>query len=97
MNPMKPTRKSIAAVVAVLLRDRDRGVRRFVDRGLRRGAGRGLSVAAFGDQRCDGCECRQSGDTTESALARIDDVVTTHPRIVIVGLGGNDFLNGIAL
>lgn len=39
----------------------------------------------------------KSGDTTESALARIDDVVAMHPRIVIVGLGGNDFLNGIAI
>jgi acyl-CoA thioesterase I len=33
-----------------------------------------------------------SGDTTESALARIDDVIARNPRIVIVGLGGNDFL-----
>jgi acyl-CoA thioesterase-1 len=33
-----------------------------------------------------------SGDTTESALARVDDVLAAHPRIVIVGLGGNDFL-----
>ena len=36
-----------------------------------------------------------SGDTTESALARIDaDVLQRSPRIVIVGLGGNDFLRG---
>lgn len=36
-----------------------------------------------------------SGDTTESALARIDaDVLQHDPRIVIVGLGGNDFLRG---
>jgi len=36
-----------------------------------------------------------SGDTTDSALARIDaDVLTRDPRIVIVGLGGNDFLRG---
>jgi len=36
-----------------------------------------------------------SGDTTDSALARIDaDVLQRSPRIVIVGLGGNDFLRG---
>jgi acyl-CoA thioesterase I len=35
-----------------------------------------------------------SGDTTASALARLDaDVLTRDPRIVIVGLGGNDFLS----
>jgi acyl-CoA thioesterase-1 len=40
----------------------------------------------------------KSGDTTESALARIEnDVLTGNPRIVIVGLGGNDFLNGMAI
>ena len=40
----------------------------------------------------------RSGDTTESALARIeDDVLSGNPRIVIVGLGGNDFLNGMAV
>jgi acyl-CoA thioesterase-1 len=34
-----------------------------------------------------------SGDTTETALARLDDdVLARQPRIVIVGLGGNDFL-----
>lgn len=34
-----------------------------------------------------------AGDTTESALARIDaDVLSQDPRIVIVGLGGNDYL-----
>ena len=34
-----------------------------------------------------------SGDTTESALPRIEaDVLAHNPRIVIVGLGGNDFL-----
>ncbi|MEO8034654.1 MAG: arylesterase [Acidobacteriota bacterium] len=37
-----------------------------------------------------------SGDTTEAALARLDtDVLARDPRIVIVGLGGNDFLRGI--
>jgi len=36
-----------------------------------------------------------NGDTTDSALARIDaDVLTRDPRIVIIGLGGNDFLRG---
>ena len=36
-----------------------------------------------------------SGDTTESALARLDaDVLQRDPRIVIIGLGGNDFLRG---
>ncbi len=36
-----------------------------------------------------------SGDTTGEALARIDaDVLAKNPRIVIVGLGGNDFLRG---
>lgn len=36
-----------------------------------------------------------SGDTTSSALARIEpDVLARDPRIVIVGLGGNDFLRG---
>lgn len=34
-----------------------------------------------------------SGDTTEAALARLErDVLARDPRIVIVGLGGNDFL-----
>lgn len=34
-----------------------------------------------------------SGDTTTAALARLDaDVLDHDPRIVIVGLGGNDFL-----
>jgi len=37
-----------------------------------------------------------SGDTTDMALARIDaDVLSRDPRIVIVGLGGNDFLRGV--
>lgn len=39
-----------------------------------------------------------SGDTTETALARIDsDVLTKDPRIVVVGLGGNDFLRGVPI
>lgn len=37
-----------------------------------------------------------SGDTTADALARIDrDVLQRDPRIVIVGLGGNDFLRQV--
>ncbi len=40
----------------------------------------------------------RSGDTTESALARVEnDVLSGNPRIVIVGLGGNDFLSGMAM
>jgi acyl-CoA thioesterase-1 len=39
-----------------------------------------------------------SGDTTASALGRVDaDVLARDPRIVIVGLGGNDFLGGVPL
>ena len=40
----------------------------------------------------------KSGDTTDSALARIDnDVLSVGPRVVIVGLGGNDFLGGVSI
>lgn len=39
-----------------------------------------------------------SGDTTGSALARLDsDVLARDPRVVIVGLGGNDFLRRMPL
>jgi len=39
-----------------------------------------------------------SGDTAEMALARIENDVLSHdPRIVIVGLGGNDFLRGVEI
>ncbi len=39
-----------------------------------------------------------SGDTTEGALARLDaDVLSRDPRIVLVGLGGNDFLRGVPI
>lgn len=39
-----------------------------------------------------------SGDTTDGALSRLGrDVLTRDPRIVIVGLGGNDFLRGIPI
>lgn len=38
----------------------------------------------------------RNGDTTASALQRLDrDVLETDPRIVIVELGGNDFLNKV--
>lgn len=40
----------------------------------------------------------RSGDTTDSALARLDtEVLARSPRIVIVGLGGNDFLRSAPL
>ena len=40
----------------------------------------------------------RSGDTTESALGRIDDdVLSVGPRVVIVGLGGNDYLGGVPI
>jgi lysophospholipase L1-like esterase len=39
-----------------------------------------------------------SGDTTEQALARIDDdVLARDPKLVIVGLGGNDFLSSVPI
>jgi acyl-CoA thioesterase-1 len=39
-----------------------------------------------------------SGDTTETALARVgSDVVARDPRIVILGLGGNDFLQSVPI
>lgn len=38
-----------------------------------------------------------NGDTTDSALARLDEVIATNPRMVIVGLGGNDYLRGTAI
>ena len=39
-----------------------------------------------------------SGDTTEAALARLDgDVLAHDPRIVIIGLGGNDYLRGVTI
>ncbi|MCC6488912.1 MAG: arylesterase [Candidatus Hydrogenedentes bacterium] len=38
----------------------------------------------------------QSGDTTGTALHRLeDDVLSLEPRLVIVELGGNDFLNKV--
>jgi len=36
-----------------------------------------------------------SGDTTRDALARIDEVLAQDPKVVIVLLGGNDFLQNI--
>ena len=39
-----------------------------------------------------------SGDTTAAALARLQsDVLDGDPRIVMVGLGGNDFLRGVSI
>ena len=39
-----------------------------------------------------------NGDTTQDALARLDtDVISRDPRIVIVGLGGNDYLRTIPI
>jgi acyl-CoA thioesterase-1 len=39
-----------------------------------------------------------SGDTTESSLGRLDaDVLSRDPRLVFVGLGGNDFLHGVPI
>ncbi|MFA6432721.1 MAG: GDSL-type esterase/lipase family protein [Candidatus Paceibacterota bacterium] len=38
-----------------------------------------------------------SGDTTADALLRLDDVFVQDPRIVIVLLGGNDFLRRIPM
>lgn len=37
----------------------------------------------------------QSGDTTRDGLARIDSVLAENPKIVILLLGGNDFLQKI--
>lgn len=36
-----------------------------------------------------------AGDTTDSALTRINEVIEKHPRIVLVLLGGNDYLHRI--
>lgn len=39
-----------------------------------------------------------SGDTTASAMSRVDgDVLSKSPRILIVGLGGNDYLQGVPI
>jgi acyl-CoA thioesterase-1 len=37
----------------------------------------------------------RAGDTTASGLARLDEVLDAQPRLVIVGLGGNDFLRRV--
>jgi len=40
----------------------------------------------------------QSGDTTGAALARLDrDVLALNPRVVVVLLGGNDYLRRVAI
>jgi acyl-CoA thioesterase-1 len=36
-----------------------------------------------------------SGDTTESALDRLDSVVRSHPSVVVVELGANDAFKGV--
>ncbi len=36
-----------------------------------------------------------SGDTTTDGLARIDNVVAAHPRLVVLEFGGNDGLRGV--
>ncbi|MBV9033668.1 MAG: arylesterase [Acidobacteriaceae bacterium] len=36
-----------------------------------------------------------SGDTTTDGLARIDNVIATHPALVVLEFGGNDGLRGI--
>jgi lysophospholipase L1-like esterase len=35
------------------------------------------------------------GDTTSTALSRIDDLLALNPRIVLLTLGGNDLKNGV--
>lgn len=35
------------------------------------------------------------GDTTKTALQRLDEVIALNPRIVIITLGGNDLKNGV--
>lgn len=64
------------------------------------GAGEGEDYPARLAQRVDVTiiNAGVSGDTTESALARIDaDVLARDPRIVVVGLGGNDFLRQVPI
>ena len=36
-----------------------------------------------------------SGDTTTDGLARIDNVIATHPALVLLEFGGNDGLRGV--
>src|SRR3954470_13502810 len=48
--------------------------------------------------RANGINAGVSVDTTDSAAERLDgDVLGHDPRIVIVGLGGNDYLRGTAI
>lgn len=37
----------------------------------------------------------QNGDTTESALVRIDDILALDPGVVVLLLGGNDYLRRV--
>lgn len=59
------------------------------------GAGKGEDWPSLVRKKCR-CEIYNAGipgDTTQDALSRMDkDVVSRNPRIVIVGLGGNDVL-----
>ncbi len=62
------------------------------------GAGEDYPTELSGRLRLPVINAGVSGDTTQSALARIDTaVLASRPRIVIVGLGGNDYLGGVAI
>jgi len=63
-----------------------------------RGASSGQDFVSLLSQRLGSpiINAGHSGDTTGSALARLDrDVLALNPRIVIVLLGGNDFLRRV--
>lgn len=63
-----------------------------------RGASPGRDLVAILERRLrtDIVNAGRSGDTTAAALARLDrDVLSRHPRIVVVLLGGNDFLRQV--
>ncbi len=51
-----------------------------------------LSQKLTAEKGSDIINLGMAGDTTESALARIDTVLATNPRVVIVLVGGNDYL-----
>lgn len=36
-----------------------------------------------------------SGDTSEQALARLPELLNAKPKLVLLGIGGNDFLRGL--
>lgn len=64
---------------------------------LTRGYGSPTSYTDYLAQhvRVDVINMGVSGDTTSSALRRIDEVLEHNPGIVIIGLGANDFLRRI--